>query len=141
MTTLSPGPPSRTSMPAAADQHVVAGAADEDVVAGAADQDVVAVAAVGGELDRAGAEARSLDHVVAGKGVDDDAVVGRLEAGDVDLRRQAEHRDAAVVADDQDHVVAVGGVDDDGVGRAVAEPAGAGEVEVHLRDIGARTGR
>ena len=55
---LLPGPPSRTSWPGAADQDVVAGAAEERVVAGAADEDVVAVAAVGGELDRAGRQAR-----------------------------------------------------------------------------------
>ena len=46
ITTLSPGPPSRMSVPGAADQDVVAGAAEQRVVAGAADQDVVAVAAV-----------------------------------------------------------------------------------------------
>ena len=38
MTMLSPGPPSRTSLPAAADQHIVSGAAAQDVLAGAADQ-------------------------------------------------------------------------------------------------------
>ena len=82
------------------------------------------MAAVGGELDGASAEPRSLDHVIAGKGVDDDAIVGRFEAGDVDLRRQTEHRDAAAIADDKHHIVAVRGIDDDGVGCAVAGAAG-----------------
>ena len=75
---------------AAAEQHVVAGAAEQHVVAGAADEDVVAVAAVGGELDAAGRQARGLDHVVAGQRVDRQPVVGGLGAGDVDLGGQAE---------------------------------------------------
>ena len=102
ITTLSPGPPSRTSWPPAADQDVVAGAAEQRVVAGAADQDVVAVAAVGRELDRAGGQARGLDHVVAGQGVDDQPVVGGLGAGDVHLGGQAEDGDAARIAGDGD---------------------------------------
>ena len=94
----SPGPPSRTSVPPPPMQHVVAGAAEEGVVAGAADEDVVAVAAVGGELDRAGLQARGLDHVVAGQRVDGQPVVGGLGAGDVHPCRQAEDRRAAGVA-------------------------------------------
>ena len=68
-------------------------------------------------------------------------VVGRLGAGDVHLRGQAEHGDAAGVADDQDHVVAVGAVDDDGVGCRVAGAAGRREVEVDLGHVGAAAGR
>src|SRR5262245_14697043 len=55
---------------AIADQHIVAGPAVEGVVAGTANQDVVALLAVGGQPDGAGLEARGLDHVVAGLGVD-----------------------------------------------------------------------
>ena len=42
MTTLLPGPPSRTSRAGAADQDVVAGAAGEHVRTRTADEDVVA---------------------------------------------------------------------------------------------------
>ena len=44
----------------------------------------------------------------------------RLEAGDRHRRRQARHRDHAVVVGDRDDVVAVGRVDDDRVRLAVA---------------------
>ena len=138
MTTLLPGPPSRTSWPAAADQDVVAGAAEQRVVAGAADQDVVAVAAVGRELRCRRRRPEAVDDVVAAQGVDRHPVVGRLGAGDVDLGGEPGHRDDAVVAGDRDHVVAAGAVDDDGVRLAVAVPLpGAGEVEVDLVDVGA----
>ena len=79
MTVLLPGPPSRMSLPWAADQHVVACAAGQGVVAGAADQDVVAVAAIGGE-QHAG-QSGCLDDVVTAEAIDDDAIV-RVEVGD-----------------------------------------------------------
>ena len=72
-TTLAPGPPSRTSCPAAADQHVVARAAGQCVVTRAADQHVVAVAAVGGE-QHAGQPVRG-DDVVAAEAVDDEVIL------------------------------------------------------------------
>ena len=67
--------------PEAADQYVVSRIAIERIVAVAADQHVVAVAAIGGELDGARREPRRLDDVIAGKSIDDDPVVGGLEAG------------------------------------------------------------
>src|SRR5262249_20211143 len=98
-------------------------------------QHVVAVAAVGDEL-HAGKAAR-LDHVVAGKTVDDDAVVG-VEVGDVHRFRQARNRDHAIVVLDRDHVVAGGGVDDDRVRRSVATSAAqrSGEVDVDVLHAG-----
>src|SRR5215218_233497 len=54
----------------ATEQHVVAGGTEERVRPGAADQDVVAVAAVGGEAEHVGREARRLDDVVVGERLD-----------------------------------------------------------------------
>ena len=67
ITTLSPVPPSRTSVPAPPMQDVVAVAAEQRVVAGAADQHVVAVAAVERQQDRRRRQAGGVDHVVAGE--------------------------------------------------------------------------
>ena len=64
---------------AVAQQHVVVVAADEGVGARAAEQDVVAGAAVGGELNRPGAEGRGVDDVVAGEALDGHPVIGGLE--------------------------------------------------------------
>ena len=86
MTMLSPGPPSRTSRPAAADQHVVTGAADEGVVAGPADDDVVTIAAVRRELDRPAASPEASITSSPAKAVDDEPVVA-ARARDVDWRR------------------------------------------------------
>ncbi len=135
MTTLSPGPPSRMSWPGPPIRTSSPAPPSRVSLPCAADQDVVAVAAVGGELDRAGRQARGLDHVVAGQGVDDQPVVGRLGAGDVHLGGQAEHRDAARVAGDADDVVAVGAVDDDGVGRAVAGAAAGVPARLRLTSV------
>src|SRR5690242_6328353 len=57
------------------DEDVVARTAEEGVVVCAADEDVVAVAAVRLEPDRAGQEARGLNHVVACQRLDDQQVV------------------------------------------------------------------
>ena len=140
---LLPGPPSRMSCPGPPIRTSSPGAAEERVVAGTADQHVVAVAAVRRELDRAGRQARGVHHVVAGQGVDDQAVVGRLGAGDMHPGGQTQNVSAAGVAGDRDRVVAGGAVDDDGVGLAVADAAAgrAREVEVHAGDVRCRTGR
>ena len=137
--TLLPGPPSRTSWPGPPIRTSSPGAAEEGVVAGAADQHVVAVAAVLRQLDRGGGQPRSVHHVVAGQRVDDQAVVGRLGAGDVHPGSQTQDVRVAGVAGDRNGVVAGGAVDDDGVGLAVADAAAgrAREVEVHVGDAGA----
>src|SRR4029079_1346434 len=96
-------------------------AAEQGVVAGPADQNVVTSAAVSSELDRTGGEPRGLDHAIAGKAVDNNAIHFRLKAGDVDLSRQTKHRDAALISDDHHHIVAARRVDDDRVCCAVAE--------------------
>src|SRR5688572_17644322 len=70
-------------------EHVVVGVTQEHVVAGATQEHVVAGATACRELDRSAGQARSLDCVVAGQGVDGQPIVGRLGAGDVHLSGQA----------------------------------------------------
>src|SRR5207248_1145677 len=81
----------------------------------------------------------SLDDVVAGQGVDDQPVVGRLGADDVDLRRQAKDVDAACVTNDRHGVSPRAGIDNDGIGLAVADAAAedARQIEVDLSNVGA----
>ena len=130
-------------MPRPADQDVVARAAEERVVARTPDQHVVAVAAVRRELDRAGRQARGVHYVVAGQGVDNQAVVCRLGAGDMHPGSQTQNVSVAGVAGDRNSILTGGAVDDDGVGLAVAGAAAgrAREVEVHVGDVRCRTGR
>src|SRR6516164_3864536 len=71
--------------------------------------------------------------------IDDDAIV-RLEVGDRHRLGQARHRDDAVVVHDRDRVVAVGRIDDDRVRRAVAAGAAGlcAQVDSDLVDAGSR---
>src|SRR5262249_37315362 len=103
------------------------------------DEDVVAVAAVLGQRDSVGRQARGVHHVVAGQGVDPQLIVGRLGTGDAHLRRQAGHLDPAAVPGDHDAIVAVGATDDNAVGLPVARAAAGGrrEVDAHAGDVGA----
>ena len=132
-----PGPPSRMSSPGPPMQHVVSGIAAERVVAVAADQNIVTVAAIGGELDGARREPRRLDDVIAGESIDDDPVVGGIEAGDVHRGGKAQDRDPVGVADDLDHVVAARGIDGDRIRLVVAGGATerGGEIDVDLRHV------
>ena len=98
MTMLSPGPPSRMSCRARRSARRRR-AAPDSVVSGTADQLVVAVAAVGRELDGVGRQAGSVDRVVAGQGVDHQAI-GGLGAADVDLGGQSEDGNAGRIAGD-----------------------------------------
>src|SRR5262245_15490115 len=122
-----------------AEHDVIAPAPFDHVVAVTTDEDVVAVAAVLGQRDGVGRQARGVYHVVAGQGIDLQLIVGGLGAGDVHLRRQAGHLDPAAVSSDRDGIVAVGAVDDDRVRGAVAGAAARGrrQVDVHLGHVGA----
>ena len=115
ITTLSPGPPSSTSLPPPPMQHVVAGAAEDDVVAGAADEDVVAVAAVEHQQRTVRAEARRLDHIVAAETVDLTTVSLPNSKCSITIRlaRPSITRRAVRVDRQQDDVVAAGRVDRD----------------------------
>ena len=123
--------------PGSADQDVIAGSTGQGVIAGTADEDVIAVAAIGGELDGARREPRRLDDVIARKSIDNDTVVGGLEAGDVYRGGKTQDGDPAGVTDDDDGVVAIRGVDKDRIRRIVAgRPVErAGEIDVDLRHV------
>src|SRR5262249_24835689 len=125
-------------LPRPADQDVVPVAAEEGVAAGTADQNIIAVPAVRVQRDRGGGQPRRLHHVVAGPGVDDQKVIGRLAARDVYLGSQTNDGHTARVAGDGNDVVTVGAVDDDGVGLVVAGAAAGsgGQVEVDLGHVG-----
>ena len=88
MRTLSPGPPSRVSVPGAADEHVVAGAAAHGVVAVAADEDVVAVVTVEREQRRAAATPEASTTSSPARADDGHAVVARARR----RRRSARRR-------------------------------------------------
>src|SRR5579862_1857919 len=81
-----------------ADQDIVARAAEESVVARTSHDYVVAVAAIGRELDSVCSQARGNDDVVAGQRIDDQAVVGRLGASDVNPGMQTQHISVAAGA-------------------------------------------
>src|SRR5690606_35972169 len=93
--------------------------------------------AIGREEDHSCRQGRGIHHVVAGKEVEDKAVVGGLGAADVHLGGQAEHRRAADGAVHQDDVVAVGAVDDHGIRLGIADAVGRREVDVDLGHVGA----
>src|SRR5262249_54942348 len=99
------------------------------------DQDVIAVAAVRRKLDSAGGQAGGLHYVVAGQGVDDQPIVGRLGAADVHHGGQTGDGDTGRVAGYRNHVGVVGAVDDDGVGRPVAGVAAGSARQVDI-DLG-----
>ena len=60
--------------------RVIAAATVDEIVAGAALDDVIAVAAIERELDLAGLDRGRVDGVVAGETIDDERVVGSLDA-------------------------------------------------------------
>ena len=106
-------------------EHVVAGAEQGDVVAVVAEDEVIAVAAeqhvralaaedrvvAGAAVDRQLHDARGQrgrgDRVIAAAAVDDERVVRAFAVGDVDPRRQADHRNRGAGADHVDVIVAV----------------------------------
>src|SRR5262249_52336161 len=100
---------------------------------------VVARAAVERQLDDVRRERGGTDRVVAAQGFDGQRVVGHLGAADAHEGRQPDHRVAGPAAEHRDGVVAVGAADGDRVRRAVAGRAadGRGQVDVHLRHVGA----
>src|SRR5262249_8407444 len=126
--------------PSTADQDVISGSADQDIVSWAPDQNIIAIAAVLGELDRAGGQPGSVHHVVAAQGIDDQAIVDRLGAGDGTPRGQPLDTAAPRVTAHQNQVVAAGAVDDDGIRLAVTNAAAgrARQIDVDLRHVGAR---
>src|SRR5262249_23248014 len=119
----------------------VARAPQEGVEARAADQVVVPGAAVHGQLDHAGGQARGVHRVGAAEGVDEERVQDPVGVGDVDLGRQPQHvRCTDAGADDVDVVVPVAPVDDDGIGLTVAGGTAdhSREIQVDLVYAGAR---
>ncbi len=123
-----------------AEDEVVAGAAEERIVALRPEQFVRACAPVDRQLDDGDWQRRRRDDIVFTEGVDDQAVIGRLRVGDVDPRRQADHRRRGAGTGNVDVIDAVRAVDDDRVrlGIAGGAPEDAREVAGELDDIGAR---
>src|SRR6478672_7987442 len=95
--------------------------------------------AVHEELDCTGGQAAGVDRVRSREGVDLEPVVCGLRVEDPDQGDKTLRRHFRRVPEDPDRVVVVGGVDDDAVGLAVTGGATerAGEVDVHVSDVGA----
>src|SRR5262245_54109032 len=124
--------------PRPTDQDIVAGTAGEHIVASTADQDIITVSAVCRQLDRAGRQARGLYHVIPSQGVDRQPVVHSLGTSDVHSGHQAKNGHTAGVPEDLGNVIAVSAGDDDVVRLAITGAASRRQIQVDLRDIGAR---
>ena len=116
ITTLSPVPPSRTSVPGppistSSPAPPSSVSAPLPPIRMSSPSPPVAV------RQHAGGQRRGVDHVVAGQRVDGHAVAAGGRAGDRDAGGQPEHLDVGPGAGDRRHVVAVRRVDDDVVGR------------------------
>jgi len=98
----------------------------------------VVVAAVRGQLDRPGRQGRGVYEIVAAEGRDPERVEGDLRVRDVHLRHEPDHRDLARVAEDLYGVVAGASVHEDRVLHEIAGAVRAGEVHVHLEQVGRR---
>src|SRR5262249_30404545 len=95
--------------------------------------------AIEGELDDARGKRGGGQAVVAVEALDDEGVVGRFGAGDVDRGRESEDGHRVACAEDVDDVVAVRAVDGDDVGGGLAGAAadGAGEADIERGEAGA----
>jgi hypothetical protein len=90
------------------------------------------------QLDHVGREPRGVEHVVAAAEVHLQGVERCFRAAQAHVGGQAADGRRAGRAGDDHGVGAAGAVDRDLVGRAVAgAPSKAGQVDVHLRDVGA----